>query len=301
MILVTLGTQDKEFVRVLKEIDRLIDKKVIREEVIVQAGYTKYESKNMKIFDYVSKEELGKYMDEASFIITHAGVGTIFDALKKNKKIIAVPRLSKYKEHNNDHQLELIEEFKKENLILTAIEMDELEEVVKKVKTFKPNKYDSNNQKMVELIDDYISNNESKGIIKLFNKHREVIMYLIFGVLTTIISLLVYYGLVYTILNPEDALQLQIANIISWIAGVTFAYFTNRKYVFESKNKNKIKEAGSFVLARVATLVMDMAIMFVGVTLLAFNDKIMKIISQIVVIVSNYIFSKIFVFKKGKV
>ena len=301
MILVTLGTQDKEFTRLLIEIDRLIDKKVIKDEVIVQAGYTKYESKNMKIFDYVSKEELEKYMDKADYIITHAGVGTIFDCLNKNKKIIAVPRLAKYKEHNNDHQLELIEEFKKENLILTAIEMDELEDAIKKISKFKPNKYESNNKNMVNLVGSYIDNNESRGFIKLLNKHREVIMYLIFGVLTTLISLLVYYGLVYTILNPEDALQLQMANILSWIAGVTFAYFTNRKYVFESNNKNKIKEAGSFVLARVATLVMDMLIMFIGVTLLSFNDKIIKIISQIIVIVANYVFSKIFVFKKGKV
>ena len=147
MILVTLGTQDKEFVRVLKEIDRLIDKKVITEEVVVQAGYTKYESKNMKIFDYVSKKELEEYMEKANFIITHAGVGSIFDALKKGKKIIAVPRLSKYKEHNNDHQLELIEEFKKENLILPVIEMDELEDAVKSIKKFKPSKYTSNNEK----------------------------------------------------------------------------------------------------------------------------------------------------------
>lgn len=301
MILVTLGTQDKEFIRVLKEIDRLIEKKVITEEVIVQAGYTKYESKNMKIFDYVSKKELEDYMEKASFIITHAGVGSIFDALKKNKKIIAVPRLSKYKEHNNDHQLELIEEFKKENLIIPVVEMDELEEAIKSVKKFKPNKYKSNNENMVKLVSDYIDNNDSKGLIKLFNKYREVIMYLIFGVLTTVISLLVYYGLVYTVLNPEDAIQLQVANIISWVAGVTFAYFTNRKYVFESSNKNRLKEAGSFVLARVTTLVMDMAIMFLGVTILAFNDKIIKIISQVAVIVANYIFSKIFVFKKGKV
>ena len=298
MILVTLGTQDKEFVRVLKEIDRLIDKKVITEEVVVQAGYTKYESKNMKIFDYVSKKELEEYMEKADFIITHAGVGSIFDALKKGKKIIAVPRLSKYKEHNNDHQLELIEEFKKENLILPVIEMDELEDAVKSIKKFKPSKYTSNNENMMKLVSDYIDNNDSKGLIKLLNKHREVIMYLIFGVLTTIISLLVYYGLVYTILNPDDAIQLQVANIISWVAGVTFAYFTNRKYVFESNNKNKLKEAGSFVLARVTTLVMDMAIMFLGVTILTFNDKIIKIISQVVVIVANYVFSKIFVFKK---
>ena len=286
MILVTLGTQDKEFTRVLIPY------------FLSWIKIWKYESKNMQIFDYVSRSELEKYISDADYIITHAGVGTIFDCLTKNKKVIAVARLSKYKEHNNDHQLEIVNEFGKEKLILPVIEIDELEQAIKKVKTFKPDKYRSNNKNMVKLVSDYIDGNECRGMIKLFNKYREVIMYLIFGVLTTIVSLVVYYALVYTVLNPDNGVQLQIANIISWMAGVTFAYFTNRKYVFESNNKNKLKEAGSFVLARVATLIMDMVIMFVGVTLLAGNDKIIKIISQVVVIVANYIFSKIFVFKK---
>ena len=299
MILITLGTQDKEFTRILKKVDELIEKKVIKEEVIVQAGYTKYKSKNMKIFDYVSKKKLEEYIENANFIITHAGVGTIFDSLKKNKKIIAVPRLSKYKEHNNDHQLEIVEEFSKENLIIPVYEIDELEEALKKIKKFKPNKYESNNKNMVKLVSDYIDENEKRNMIKdLFNKYREIIMYLIFGVLTTVVSLVVYYLLVYTMLNPNNALELQVANIISWMAGVAFAYFTNRSVVFQSKNKNKLKEATNFVLARVATLIMDMVIMFVGVTILHGNDKILKLISQVVVIVSNYVFSKLFVFKK---
>lgn len=135
-------------------------------------------------------------------------------------------------------------------------------------------------------------------IKELYIKYKEVINYLIFGVLTTIVSLAVYYIAVYTFLNPENAIQLQIANILSWIAGVTFAYFTNRKYVFESKETNKLKEAGRFVLARVLTLLVDMAIMWLGVTILHGNDKIMKLIAQVVIIVSNYVFSKLFVFNK---
>lgn len=137
-------------------------------------------------------------------------------------------------------------------------------------------------------------------IKELYNKYKEIINYLIFGVLTTVVSLIVYYVVVFTFLDPENAIQLQIANIISWIAGVTFAYVTNRKYVFESTEKNKLKEAGKFVMARVVTLAMDMFIMWLGVTILHFNDKIMKLISQVVIIISNYIFSKIFVFRKEK-
>ncbi len=134
--------------------------------------------------------------------------------------------------------------------------------------------------------------------IKILKKYKELISYLIFGALTTVVSLVVYYLSVFTFLSPNNAFELQIANIISWIAGVCFAYFTNRKYVFESKEKNKLKESGKFVLARVVTLIMDMAIMWIGVTLLHGNDKVIKLISQIIIIVSNYIFSKIFVFKK---
>ena len=135
-------------------------------------------------------------------------------------------------------------------------------------------------------------------IKEMYLKYKEIISYLIFGVLTTVVSLGVYYICVYTFLNPENVVQLQIANIISWVAGVAFAYVTNRKFVFESKEENKLKEAGKFVTSRITTLLMDMAIMFIGVTLCNFNDKIIKLISQVVVIVMNYLLSKIIVFKK---
>ena len=134
----------------------------------------------------------------------------------------------------------------------------------------------------------------------LYLKYKEIINYLIFGVLTTVVSLVTYYICVYTFINPEEAVQLQIANVISWFIGVTFAYITNRKFVFESNEQNKIKEASKFVTSRIATLLMDMAIMFIGVTLLKFNDKIIKIVSQVVVIIANYLLSKIIVFNKGE-
>ena len=133
---------------------------------------------------------------------------------------------------------------------------------------------------------------------QLYLKYKEIINYLIVGVLTTIVSLAVYYGSVLTFLNPNNGVQLQIANVLSWIAGVIFAYFTNRKYVFESKDPNKLQEASKFVISRLTTLLMDMLIMYLGVTLLHFNDKIIKIISQIVITISNYVFSKLFVFNK---
>lgn len=137
-------------------------------------------------------------------------------------------------------------------------------------------------------------------IKELYLKYKEIVNYLIFGVLTTAVSLVTYYICVYTVLDPEQAVQLQIANVISWILGVAFAYVTNRKFVFESNEKNKIKEASKFVTSRIATLLMDMAIMFIGVTLLKFNDKIIKLVSQVVVIIANYLLSKIIVFNKGE-
>ena len=132
----------------------------------------------------------------------------------------------------------------------------------------------------------------------LYVKYKEIINYLIVGVLTTIVSLAVYYISVFTFLNPDNALQLQIANILSWIAGVTFAYFTNRKFVFESKNKNKLQEATKFVTSRITTLLLDMLVMGIGTTLLHFNDKLVKIFSQVLIIIGNYVLSKLFVFKK---
>ena len=139
-----------------------------------------------------------------------------------------------------------------------------------------------------------------KKIKELYNKYKEIINYLIIGGLTTVVSLVVYYGLTLTILNPNNGVELQIANIISWIVAVTFAYFTNRKFVFSVSEKATFKEGVKFYLARVATLFVDMALMYVFVTRLSFNDKIIKIIVQVIVIVLNYVFSKFIVFKKDK-
>ena len=99
---------------------------------------------------------------------------------------------------------------------------------------------------------------------------------------------------------PEKAIELQIANVISWISACTFAYFTNRKWVFENKEKANIKEASKFYLSRVSTLLIDMALMFIFVTKLGVNDKIMKLVVQVVVTILNYVFSKFIVFREKK-
>lgn len=134
-----------------------------------------------------------------------------------------------------------------------------------------------------------------KEIIK---RNREIIAYLIIGILTTLVSLISYYILTLTILSPNNPLELTIANIISWILSVIFAYITNRKYVFQSKDNNIIKEASKFTLSRVTTLVIDILLMFIFVSICKFNDKIIKLLVQIIIIILNYVFSKLLVFKK---
>jgi putative flippase GtrA len=135
-------------------------------------------------------------------------------------------------------------------------------------------------------------------IKELYTKYEEIINYLIVGVLTTVVSLATYFICTETFLDPNKKLELQIANIISWVFAVAFAYFTNRKYVFKSKNKNMLKEASSFVGSRILSLLMDMFTMFIIVSVLHLNDKIGKLVSQVIVTVANYILSKLFVFKK---
>ena len=139
-----------------------------------------------------------------------------------------------------------------------------------------------------------------KKIKVLYKKYKEIINYIIVGGMTTVVGLGIYYLLVVSILDPLKPIELQTANVCSWIGAVAFAYFTNRKFVFQSQNQNKIREAFQFVMSRVATLLIDMGGMLILVTLCAFNDKIAKLIIQVVVIVVNYLLSKLIVFKKDK-
>ena len=137
-----------------------------------------------------------------------------------------------------------------------------------------------------------------KNLKSLYLRHTEIINYLIVGILTTIISLFTYFICVHTFLNPNNAIELQIANIISWFLSVIFAYITNRIFVFKSKSSKYIKEITGFISSRLLTLLMDMGIMYLIVSLLNINNTIGKLISQIVITIANYIFSKLLVFKK---
>ena len=159
MILVTLGTQDKSFKRLLDAIQREIDNGNIKDRVVVQAGYTKFESKDMEIFDLIDRDKFSELIKDCDLLITHGGVGSILTGLKNNKKVITAPRLKEYKEHTNNHQLEIIEKFASKDLILPLYDFDKLDDVLKEVKKFKPKKYQSNTDSMIELIENYIDNN----------------------------------------------------------------------------------------------------------------------------------------------
>ena len=112
MILVTLGTQDKQFYRLLDAVQKQIDKKVIKDRVVVQAGCSSdFKSNDMEVFDLIPMDEYDKLIEECDVLITHGGVGTVITGLKNNKKVIAAARLEKYGEHVNDHQLDIIKSF----------------------------------------------------------------------------------------------------------------------------------------------------------------------------------------------
>ena len=132
----------------------------------------------------------------------------------------------------------------------------------------------------------------------IYHKNEELWNYLVVGGLTTVVSLGTYFICTTIFLDPSDSLELQMANIISWVIAVGFAYVTNRIYVFKSKEKNYLKEVSSFVGARVFSLLLDMLTMFLIVSVFTWNDKIGKIISQVIVTIVNYVLSKLIVFKK---
>ncbi|MCI8569336.1 MAG: hypothetical protein HFJ11_05105 [Bacilli bacterium] len=292
MIFVTLGTQDKSFSRLLKAIDKEIEKGNIKDKVVVQAGLTKYKSKNMEIFDLIPADKFDQYIEKSDLVITHGGAGSILTALKKNKKVIAAARLSKYKEHTNDHQIQIVKEFSDEGYILELNDFNKLGKLIEKSKKFKPKKFMSNTKNMIKLLEDYI---EDVNHISWFNKYREALLYLFFGGCTTLVNIVAFY------IVRKFGVSTYITNIIAWFLSVVFAFITNKLFVFESKNtsfKDSFKECFSFFLFRVISLVFDMGIMYLLIDLLNINEMVSKVFSNIFVIIINYVFSKLFIFKK---
>lgn len=156
MILVTLGSQKFQFNRILIEIDKLIESKVITNQVIAQIGASDYIPKNFKYFKFLPRDEFNKYMNDCEFVITHAGTGAIITALKNEKKVIAIPRLAEFGEHVDDHQLQIVDEFRDLNFIEPVYKIEQLEKAISIIKNKKYNKYVSNTTNIVEDIINFI-------------------------------------------------------------------------------------------------------------------------------------------------
>lgn len=132
--------------------------------------------------------------------------------------------------------------------------------------------------------------------LELYRKYREMILYLIFGGLTTLVNIFSYF-----VLTDVGKIQYLVSTAIAWVLSVLFAYFTNRVWVFRSTAsgaKAIAREMGSFFGCRLLSGVIDMGIMFVCVSVLGLPDKVIKILANVVVIILNYLFSKLFIFKK---
>ncbi len=161
MILVLLGTQNNSFHRLLEEIEKNIENGNINEEVVVQAGYTKFEPKTekqrIKIFNTIPKKELDALIEKANLVIAHGGVGSMVTANQKGKKVIAVPRRKKFGEHVNDHQAETIEIFAQKGYVLPIKNVEELAQALQSVRDFMPIKYQKDEESnIIGIIEKFI-------------------------------------------------------------------------------------------------------------------------------------------------
>lgn len=160
MIFVTLGSQKFQFNRLLKKIDVLVKDGIITEEVFAQTGASYYNPQNYEYKAFLNRDEFASIMDKSSTVITHGGTGAIIGAVKKRKKVIAVPRMAKYGEHVDDHQRQIIEQFDDMNLIYPCVDINELAVAIRDVHLHKYNTYQSNTQTIIASIDDYLTNNK---------------------------------------------------------------------------------------------------------------------------------------------
>ena len=241
MILVILGTQDKQFPRILKAIDDLIEKGTIKDRVVVQAGQTKYESNNMEILGLLPEPEFNKLMDEADLIITHGGAGTILSAIKKGKRVIACARLAKYKEHHNDHQKQIIKEFSEEGYILELKDFNKLDVMIEKSKNFKPKKFTSNTKNMVKLLDNYI---ETDNHTSWLNNSGFVLRYFI---VLAVYTLLVFgaRNLLEYIINDEVK-TIELFKVLRYHRYIflILLFFINKHFVY----KNPKVDSGHYIV-----------------------------------------------------
>lgn len=163
MIFVTLGSQKFQFNRLLRELDKLIEEKKINEEVFAQIGYSDYKPQHFEYKEFVDRDEFKEIMDKCDVVIAHGGTGAIITAVKKDKKVIAIPRLAKYGEHVDDHQIQLVDEFKELNLIYPVYDEKELERAVGEIRNMEFERYSSNTKTIISDIELFIESRENNG------------------------------------------------------------------------------------------------------------------------------------------
>ena len=160
MIFITLGSQKFQFNRLLKAVDELVAAGKIKDEVFAQIGYSDYKPTNYKYEQFLDREKFSQIMDKAEIVITHGGTGAIIGAVKKGKKVIAVPRLARYGEHVDDHQLQLVGQCKELNLICECQDCAQLEAAMRTVKSTTYNQYQSNTQVIIDDITKFIEDDK---------------------------------------------------------------------------------------------------------------------------------------------
>lgn len=159
MIFVTVGSQKFQFNRLLIKIDELIESGVINEEVFAQTGYSDYSPKNYEFKPFLDRKEISSIMEKSTTVITHGGTGAIIGAIKLGKKVIAVPRMAIYGEHVDDHQLQLINQFKIMNLIFACNDIELLDKAIEITQITEYVKYTSNTDKIISSIESYLMTN----------------------------------------------------------------------------------------------------------------------------------------------
>lgn len=162
MIFVTVGSRNYPFDRLFVELDKLVEEKVIKEEIFAQIGTSSYKPKHFSYKDFISPEEFEEKMNASTFVISHGASGSIMKALNAGKKVIAVTRLEKYGEHINDHQIQNNEAFGTNGYVLPVFEMDELKDAIIKIQTGKSNlkKWENKDpMAIVNTIDEFIKKN----------------------------------------------------------------------------------------------------------------------------------------------
>ena len=162
MIFVVLGTQKFQCNRLLEQIDELISQGIIRDKVFAQKGNSDYEPKNYEYVDFVEKQQFEELIEQCDLLVTHSGVGTILSGKNHGRPVIVFPRLKKYGEHVDDHQLDIARAFGKKNLVFMCGENDNLGELIEKARDHSFDKYVSQRTKMIQIIEDYIK--EEKNV-----------------------------------------------------------------------------------------------------------------------------------------